>query len=116
MVNLLVMLWLLNFEPDDSLMNQVEAWVNISGTNVGFDTEVANQLSASSSFILPHRRYAMLTVEFRNPIHSLYLTKDGPDAEWNPHAEMSRSFYIHFSDWPMHKPWIQATQAQIERT
>jgi hypothetical protein len=45
----------------------------------------------------------MLTGEFRNANHSKYLAEDGPDAEWDPQEELSRSFYIHFSDWPLPK-------------
>ena len=45
----------------------------------------------------------MLTGELRNTNHSRYLSDEGPGARWNPRVEMSKSFYIHFSDWPLPK-------------
>lgn len=55
----------------------------------------------------------MLTGEFRNTNHSRYLADEGPDAEWNPHIEMSKSFYIHFSDWPLPKYVASASMYTI---
>ncbi|KAJ3515545.1 hypothetical protein NLJ89_g1690 [Agrocybe chaxingu] len=101
--------------PSDALLSRVKKWVdNID--KQGFDMELVNSLSASSALVLPHRGYAMLTGEFRNSNHSKYLAEDGPEASWDPRAELSRSFYIHFSDWPPPKPWISATKYQIEQT
>ncbi|CAA7268247.1 unnamed protein product [Cyclocybe aegerita] len=101
--------------PSDALLSRVKKWVdNID--KKGFDMELVNSLSASSALVLPHRGYAMLTGEFRNSNHSKYLAEDGPEAKWDPRAELSRSFYIHFSDWPLPKPWKSATKYQIEQT
>ncbi|KAJ3512486.1 hypothetical protein NLJ89_g3493 [Agrocybe chaxingu] len=97
--------------PSDSLMSRYVK----NASSPPFDMEVVNALSASSALILPHRRYALLTGEFRCSNHTRYLAEEGPEAEWDPSIELSQAFYIHFSDWPFPKPWIRATEDQIEK-
>ncbi|KEP46147.1 glucose N-acetyltransferase [Rhizoctonia solani 123E] len=99
--------------PSDSLMNRVRAMVKVTN---GFDMEVINKISSSSALILPHRRYALLTGEFRKTDHSSYLSDEEPGAEWDPRAELSKAFFIHFSDWPLPKPWIKAGANLVEST
>ncbi|CEL60197.1 Glucose N-acetyltransferase 1 OS=Gibberella zeae (strain PH-1 / ATCC MYA-4620 / FGSC 9075 / NRRL 31084) GN=GNT1 PE=3 SV=1 [Rhizoctonia solani AG-1 IB] len=99
--------------PSQSLMNRVREMVK---TTNGFDMEVINKISSSSALILPHRRYALLTGEFRKTDHSSYLSDEEPGAEWNPQAELSSAFFVHFSDWPLPKPWIKASTSLVEST
>ncbi|CUA68956.1 Glucose N-acetyltransferase 1 [Rhizoctonia solani] len=99
--------------PSDTLMNRVRGMANVIN---GFDMEVINKISSSSALILPHRRYALLTGEFRKTDHSSYLSDEGPDGEWNPQAELSNAFFVHFSDWPLPKPWIKAGANLVEST
>ncbi|KAH7215570.1 hypothetical protein DER44DRAFT_806639 [Fusarium oxysporum] len=51
-----------------------------------FDMEVINHMFRDSAMILPHRRLALLTGEFRAKNHSQYLAPD-EDEEWNAMAE-----------------------------
>lgn len=76
-----------------------------------FDMEVVNHMFKDSAMILPHRRLALLTGEFRANDHDKYLAPD-TDEEWNAMAEASRAYLVHFSDWPLPKPWIAPSNAQ----
>ncbi|KAM0491339.1 hypothetical protein ACHAP8_010720 [Fusarium lateritium] len=76
-----------------------------------FDMEVVNHMFRDSAMILPHRRLALLTGEFRAKDHSKYLAPD-VDEDWNAMAEVSRAFLVHFSDWPLPKPWKHRTEKQ----
>ncbi|CVL05454.1 related to GNT1 alphaN-acetylglucosamine transferase K. lactis [Fusarium mangiferae] len=68
-----------------------------------YDMEIVNQLYGDSALIFPHRRYALLSGEFRNEEHVHYL---GSEIEaWDPAAVYSEAKLIHFSDWPLPKPW-----------
>ncbi|KAM0279164.1 hypothetical protein ACHAO9_011827 [Fusarium lateritium] len=68
-----------------------------------YDMEIVNQLYRDSALIFPHRRYDLLSGEFRNDNHAQYL---GSDIEtWDPAAAYSEAKLIHFSDWPLPKPW-----------
>lgn len=76
-----------------------------------FDMDVLNDLFKDSAMILPHRRLALLTGEFRTKDHSKYLAPD-EEQEWNAMVEASRAYLVHFSDWPLPKPWRSHTEAQ----
>lgn len=97
-------------EPNNNTFERIIEEARSSGT---FDMEVLNRLFADSAMILPHRRYALLTGEFRTKDHRQYLSED-KDAEWNAMAEVSRAYLVHFSDWPLPKPWLPHSQSQWE--
>jgi hypothetical protein len=77
-----------------------------------FDMEIVNNLYGDSCFIIPHRRYDLLTGEFKRPDHSAYL--GSKEEVWDPRKIMNEANSIHFSDWPFPKPWIYATDRQLE--
>ena len=78
-----------------------------------FDMEIVNDLYAKDCMILPHRRYAILTGEFRNlGSHETYL---GNEYEvWDPAQALKEAKLVHFSDWPLPKPWISAGSSQVD--
>jgi alpha-N-acetylglucosamine transferase len=95
-------------EPNQGNFQRIIDEAKSSGA---FDMEVLNHLFRDSAMILPHRRYALLTGEFRTKDHSRYLSED-KDAEWNAMAEASRAYLVHFSDWPLPKPWLPHSEQQ----
>ncbi|KAK7193026.1 hypothetical protein DPSP01_007629 [Paraphaeosphaeria sporulosa] len=69
-----------------------------------FDMELVNDRFEHSAMVLPHRPYALLTGEFRRSNHSAYL---GNTFEaWDPEKVFKEAKLVHFSDWPLPKPWI----------
>ncbi|KAI6849027.1 MFS transporter [Hortaea werneckii] len=76
----------------------------------GYDMELLNQRFGASAMVLPHRPYALLTSEFRNTDHSAYLgTINAPAPmrhKWDPDAVLKEAKLVHFSDWPLPKPWV----------
>lgn len=73
-----------------------------------FDMELINDRFEYSAMVLPHRPYAMLSGEFRKHNHSAYL---GNTFEaWDPAAALKEAKLVHFSDWPLPKPWIMWPQ------
>ncbi|KAF9878861.1 glucose n-acetyltransferase [Colletotrichum karsti] len=95
-------------EPDEKRYHKI---INEAMTTGEFDMEVINHMFKGSAMILPHRRLALLTGEFRAKDHSKYLAPE-EDEEWNAMAEVSRSYLVHFSDWPLPKPWLPRTKQQ----
>lgn len=75
-----------------------------------YDMEVLNHRYGSSAMVLPHRPYALLSAEFRRHDHSAYLgSTDAPASEtsiWNAGDVLSEAKLVHFSDWPLPKPWV----------
>lgn len=73
-----------------------------------YDMDIVNTLYKDHASVLPHRPYDMLTGEFRRENHSQYL---GSDRElWEPVAALNEAKFLHFSDWPVPKPWIQMSE------
>jgi hypothetical protein len=98
-------------QPDEHYHTVI---MNETARSNDFDMEVINTLFRGSAMILPHRRLALLTGEFRTRDHRKYLSEE-PDAEWNAMAEVSRSVLVHVSDWPLPKPWKPRTKDQWNR-
>ncbi|KAF2219352.1 nucleotide-diphospho-sugar transferase [Elsinoe ampelina] len=81
-----------------------------------FDMEIINSLYGSTAGVLPHREWDLLSGEFRRRDHGAYLGLAGAEAgdEWDATRELARAKYVHFSDWPMPKPWM-VTGEEVER-
>ncbi|KAJ4328372.1 hypothetical protein N0V84_001243 [Fusarium piperis] len=96
-------------EPSKTEFDRVQAKIN-SASDENYDMEIINSLYRDSALVLPHRRYAMLTGEFRDHNHTKYL---GSDVEvWDPALAYSEAKLIHFSDWPLPKPWLPISEEQ----
>ncbi|GAB7341555.1 hypothetical protein MBLNU457_7767t1 [Dothideomycetes sp. NU457] len=73
-----------------------------------FDMEIVNKLYGNDSIVLPHRRYDLVSGEFRARDHARYL--GSREERWDPEAVFEEAKYVHFSDWPMPKPWVPHTE------
>ena len=80
-----------------------------------FDMEIVNNLYGLDCMIIPHRKYDLLTGEFRSKgKHSTYL---GNEYEgWDPEKALKEASFLHFSDWPMPKPWLGASAEVQSKT
>jgi len=75
--------------------------------NAFFDMELLNTRYFESAITIPHRPYALVTGEFRRPgkaNHTRYLGNS--HQQWDPHLALQEAKLVHFSDWPLPKPWI----------
>ena len=89
-------------EPSAKEFARVWARVEKAGRN-DYDMEIVNDLYRDSALVLPHRPYSLLVQEYRETDHSLYL--GSPEEEWDPVAAFKEAKFLHWSDWPMSKPW-----------
>jgi hypothetical protein len=69
-----------------------------------FDMELVNERFEQSALVIPHRPYALLTGVLAGKNHSAYL--GDPLEEWDAQAVYDEAKLVHFSDWPLPKPWI----------
>ncbi|KAF6829974.1 alphan-acetylglucosamine transferase [Colletotrichum musicola] len=95
-------------EPDTQLH---DALVEESLSSGMLDMDLVNRRFKDTAMLLPHRRLALLTGEFRGGDHQRYLSPNRHE-EWDPVAEASGAYMVHFSDWPMPKPWEPRTAEQ----
>ncbi|KAJ6041356.1 uncharacterized protein N7446_010753 [Penicillium canescens] len=102
---------LLLIQPSHFEFRRVMAAIN-NASGSEYDMEIVNTLYKDSALIIPHRPYMILTGEFRGEIHTKYL---GNDQEvWNPDKVLREAKFLHFSDWPVPKPWIRAPQEVMD--
>ncbi|KAF7182025.1 hypothetical protein CNMCM7691_001413 [Aspergillus felis] len=74
----------------------------------GYDMELLNNRYADSALVLPHRQYGLVTGEFRKKDHRNFF---GNDYEtWDPDKVLTEAKLVHFSDWPLPKPWVLSNQ------
>ncbi|KAL7628423.1 N-acetylglucosaminyltransferase [Parahypoxylon ruwenzoriense] len=95
-------------QPSAVEFDRISQKMESAGRN-DYDMEIVNQLYADSAMILPHRPYDLLTGEFRGDNHQNYLGTDRE--EWDPVAIYNEAKFLHFSDWPVPKPWIQMSDS-----
>lgn len=78
----------------------------------GFDMDILNALYLKSSLIIPHRRYNLLSGEFRSDNHETYL---GSKETWHGREALEEAKFVHFSDFPVPKPWLQTSENVLEK-
>ncbi|KPM35530.1 Glucose N-acetyltransferase 1 [Neonectria ditissima] len=96
-------------EPSETEFARIMDKVDSASSN-DYDMEIVNYLYRDSALVLPHRRYDILTGEFRGDNHAKYLGSD--DERWDPAAAYNEAKLVHFSDWPLPKPWLPTPEDQ----
>lgn len=102
---------LLLVQPSTAEFDRVMNKMNEAGSN-DYDMEIVNQLYLNEAMILPHRPYDLLTGEFRSGDHGRYLGSD--IEEWDPVTVFNEAKFLHFSDWPIPKPWVPMMESERE--
>jgi hypothetical protein len=69
-----------------------------------YDMEIMNERYEESALVLPHRRYALRTAEFRHHDHTDYL--GDADEKWDAEKVYKEAKVVHFSDYPLPPPWF----------
>jgi hypothetical protein len=95
-------------EPSRSEWQRIQE--RMTHADSGFDMDILDTLYAESCIVLPHRRYDLISGEFRNRNHDRYL---GLDEVWDASEAIQEAKYIHFSDWPVLKPWLNTSDHVI---
>ena len=78
------------------------SWAVATGTHK-YDMELLNDRYYNSALVLPHRPF-LITGELRRTNHEAYLGNNYE--KWDLHQVLADASLVHFSDWPLPKPWI----------
>jgi len=97
---------LILLEPSQREWRRIQEFMNRPDS--GFDMDILNTIYKNSCIVLPHYRYNLLSAEFRGKDHTNYL---GSDETWDGPTALREAKFIHFSDWPVPKPWLKASDA-----
>lgn len=98
--------------PSASEFAKVEAAVEEAGPDV-YDLTIVEDLYKDQILKIPEQQYHLTTGEFRRQDHSKYL--GSTSKPWDPDAALSKAKFLHFSDWPIPRPWASASQAMLNR-
>lgn len=102
---------LILIEPSNEEFHRIQDAIQYV-TNGEFDMEIMNNLYTKDCMIIPHRRYDLLSSEFRSEDHVPYL---GNTYEcWDPDKAFEEAKLVHFSDWPIPKPWLESDPSAME--
>jgi len=71
----------------------------------GFDMDIINKLYKGQIATLPHETYAVLTGEWRATDHKFFSGNE----TWDPVLAYEKTKILHFSDWPVAKPWLNSS-------
>jgi len=69
-----------------------------------YDMDILNNFYENSATVLPHRKYGLISGEFRSHDHRYFLGH--PSEQWDPQKALDGASLVHFSDWPIPKPWV----------
>jgi alpha-N-acetylglucosamine transferase len=78
-----------------------------------YDMDIMNSLYTSHILRIPHRPFNLLSGEFRRRDHTAYL--GSRSSKWDPDAILAEAKFMHFSDWPIPKPWIRAQKDVLNK-
>ncbi|KAH7073080.1 nucleotide-diphospho-sugar transferase [Paraphoma chrysanthemicola] len=78
-----------------------------------YDMDILHKMYASSSMIIPHRKYDLLSAEFRSDTHDAYL--GSREEMWDAKKVLAEAKLVHFSEWPLPKPWIKVAQGKLDK-
>jgi alpha-N-acetylglucosamine transferase len=96
-------------QPSVHEFSRIQAAMKSAGHGV-YDMDVVNKLYGAACLVLAHRKYALLTGEFRSDDHRKYLG----GGKWDPEKVLEEAKFVHFSDDPLPKPW-EVTQRELEK-
>jgi hypothetical protein len=98
-------------EPSAVEWHRIQEFMNRDDPR--FDMDILNSMYNDSCIVIPHRRYNLLSGEFRAEEHKKYLGSDVE--EWDGAKELEAAKFVHFSDWPVPKPWLDAGDTLMHR-
>jgi len=99
-------------EPsEDSWQRVQDAMEHHEGND--YDMEILNKVFGNSALALLPRRYALLTRTFGQQANEREAYLGSPTNSWNAREVIEEAKFVHFSDWPLPKPWLKATEKQI---
>jgi len=103
---------LIVIEPSEAEWKRVE-YATDHHDGHDYDMDILNKMYEKSSTVIPHRRYDLLTGELHNDKHENYLGNQ--NEKWDARKILEEAKFLHFSDWPMPKPWWEPLSGMVEK-
>ncbi|WDK22833.1 glucose N-acetyltransferase [Colletotrichum graminicola] len=97
--------------PSAAEFARVKAEIDSAGQN-DYDMEIVNTLYRNSALIIPHRPYDLLTRTIGGDHMAEYL--GNANEAFDAVAVYNEAKFLHFSDWPVHKPWLYSPPELVQ--
>jgi alpha-N-acetylglucosamine transferase len=78
------------------------------------DTAILERLFYGQIIKIPQRPFALMSGEYRRASHDRYIGNRFPKV-WDPDRILSEARILHFSDYPLPKPWEMASREMLNR-
>lgn len=78
-----------------------------------YDMDILNRLFNRRILKIPQRPFNLLSGEFRRRSHAAYLSSQSE--KWDADAIFNEAYFLHFSDWPIPKPWMVAPKELLNK-
>jgi len=79
-----------------------------------YDTTILETLFHGQIIKIPQRPFALLSGEYRRTSHRQYMGLRFPK-KWDPDYIQQETRIMHFSDYPLPKPWARASQELLNK-
>ncbi|RDL40658.1 uncharacterized protein BP5553_00637 [Venustampulla echinocandica] len=103
---------LMLLEPSSTTFSAMETAIKDAKEDE-YDVDIINKLYKGKVLKIPQRPYNLLSGEFRRANHRAYL--GSRSAKWDPDDIFAEARYLHFSDWPIPKPWMSARRELLNK-
>ena len=100
-------------EPSKFEFHRIEEAFESRDENA-FDMEIVNEIYGKDCLIIPHRKYDLVTGEFRAAADAHHKYLGSKEEAWDPDKIISEAKFLHFSDWPRPKPWLRSPNETTE--
>ena len=98
--------------PSATEFSRVETAIKQAKTDE-YDMDIINSLYDSRILRIPQRPWNLLSGELRRKNHAAYL--GSRTQKWDPDQILGEAKFMHFSDWPIPKPWIRAPKDLLNK-
>ncbi|KAE8452023.1 hypothetical protein EG329_002188 [Mollisiaceae sp. DMI_Dod_QoI] len=98
--------------PSATTFSQIESAIR-NAKDDEYDMDILNRLFQGRILKIPQRPFNLLSGEFRRSSHAAYLSSRSE--KWNPDTILSEAHFLHFSDWPVPKPWMVAPKELLNK-
>lgn len=98
--------------PSATTFSQIETAIK-NAKEDEYDMDILNRLFHDHILKIPQRPFNLLSGEFRRASHAAYLSSRSE--KWDPDTILQEAHFLHFSDWPVPKPWVVAPKEVLNK-
>ncbi|TVY42117.1 Glucose N-acetyltransferase [Lachnellula occidentalis] len=98
--------------PSADAFSKIEAAIHTAKKDE-YDMDIINKLYKGKVLQIAQRPYNLLSGEFRRRNHVAYL--GSRSEKWDPDTMKSEAKFMHFSDYPIPKPWMRAPKDLLNK-